>query len=732
MIPILYEANTTAFNTQGLGSLSDATMCIVTEERNGAYELEMEYVEGGVHFEDLKVSRIILAKPSQLATPQPFRICKITKPLNKRVQVFAQHISYQLTHIPVKPFTANSAYNALNGMVTNSVGTNPFSVQTTVSTAGTFAPEAPASFRNMLGGMSGSVLDVFGGELEFDMYTVKLLAARGTDRGLTLRYGKNITDINQEESIEATITGVLPYLKDQAGVTLYLDQGTVESPTAANYPYPRNVVLDMASYVDERKIREDNPTATEAQIEALLKAAMLTAAQSYISANRIGIPDVSIDVEYINLGDTEEYSDISGIFSQAALCDTVEVTFERLGISTTAKIVKTEYNTLLERYERVTIGTIRPTLGGTIAEIQKQTEDIGGDIEAVEDSILNQVIQDIAAAVEAATDAITGQDGGYVKINSDANGRPYELLIMDNPDQTQAVKVWRWNLSGLGYSESGYGGPYTDAWVRITDPTSPYYNRTIFNTDMILAGTLSGAKLVAGSITTDRLEAEAVTAAKIKAGTITTDRLAAGAITAGIISGQLTDSQIAGLAATKLSGQINTGSVGWIKLSDGTFSLANGNFKYTNGSYIELYNNLSLRLNGIPLAGKRYYYDEDDPATRAVFNDIYYDIQNGELVVTVYPYSVTVELMIEVVQGHVIAANTLICKNLPADMAPYSRAPVQVEAHRLTPRSEQHVRMAISGDGSISSAITAEEAIGSSSSANNWTFYFLATYPRTA
>lgn len=612
MIPILYEANTTAFNTQGLGSLSDATMCIVTEERNGAYELEMEYVEGGVHFEDLKVSRIILAKPSQLATPQPFRICKITKPLNKRVQVFAQHISYQLTHIPVKPFTANSAYNALNGMVTNSVGTNPFSVQTTVSTAGTFAPEAPASFRNMLGGMSGSVLDVFGGELEFDMYTVKLLAARGTDRGLTLRYGKNITDINQEESIEATITGVLPYLKDQAGVTLYLDQGTVESPTAANYPYPRNVVLDMASYVDERKIREDNPTATEAQIEALLKAAMLTAAQSYISANRIGIPDVSIDVEYINLGDTEEYSDISGIFSQAALCDTVEVTFERLGISTTAKIVKTEYNTLLERYERVTIGTIRPTLGGTIAEIQKQTEDIGGDIEAVEDSILNQVIQDIAAAVEAATDAITGQDGGYVKINSDANGRPYELLIMDNPDQTQAVKVWRWNLSGLGYSESGYGGPYTDAWVRITDPTSPYYNRTIFNTDMILAGTLSAAKLIAGSITTDKIAAGAITAAKI----------AAGAITAGMISGQLTDSQIAGLTASKLSGQINTGSIGWINLSNGSFSLANGNFFYTNGNYLQLQNNLSLRLNGVPLAGEYLFYTSSQSYTGVMWGDI--------------------------------------------------------------------------------------------------------------
>lgn len=726
MIPILYEANTTTFNTQGLGSLSDATMCIVTEERNGAYELEMEYVEGGVHFEDLKVSRIILAKPSQLATPQPFRICKITKPLNKRVQVFAQHISYQLTHIPVKPFTANSAYNALNGLKNNSVGTNPFSVQTTVSTAGTFAPEAPASFRNMLGGMEGSILDVFGGELEFDMYTVKLLAARGTNRGLTLRYGKNITDINQEESIEATITGVLPYLKDQAGVTLYLDQGTVESPTAANYPYPRNVVLDMASYVDERKIREDNPEATEAQIEALLKAAMLTAAQSYISANRIGIPDVSIDVEYINLGDTEEYSDISGIFSQAALCDTVEVTFERLGISTTAKIVKTEYNTLLERYERVTIGTIRPTLGGTIAEIQSQTEAIGSNIENVEDTILNEVMADIAAAVEAATDAITGQDGGYVKINSDANGRPYELLIMDNANQSQAVKVWRWNLSGLGYSESGYGGPYTDAWVKITDPTSPYYNRTIFNTDIILAGTLNGLKLVAGSVNSDQIHADAIEARHI----------ASDAITAGMINGQLTSDQIAALAATKLTGQINTGSIGWIKLSDGTFSLAGGKFKYTNGSYLELDENLSLQLNSIPLAGKRYYYSSGEPSGAAVFANILQKLsslsEGAMMVVVVYPYQVTVELTFELAAGKQITQGTYLGVNLPGDMAPYARDPIYFEAHRLMPRSEQHVRLNLTGDSAYNSAIQAEEDIGTTSSANPWRFYALITYPRTA
>lgn len=663
MIPILFDENATTFTTNGLGSLSDATMCVVTEERNGSYELEMEYIEGGAHFNEIQVSKIIYAKPSQMASPQPFRIYKITKPLNKRVQIFAQHISYELSFIPVIPFTANGATDAMNGLKTNSVTPNNYTVQCTVSKSGTFAPETPASFRNMIGGMEGSILDVYGGELEWDNKTVKLHANRGTNRGLTLRYGKNIVDINQEESIEETITGVMPFLKDQVGNTLYLTPKIVASATASNFPYPRNVVMDMASYVDEKAIRDANPTDTEAQIEAKLRAAMLSAAQAYITNNNIGIPEVSIDVEYVNLGDTEEYKDLQGIFAQAGLCDTVQVIFERLNISTTAKIVRTEWNVLLDRYERVTIGSMRSSLSGTLASVQQTAETTEDALINTQSSIMQEVTADIAAAVADATAAITGQTGGYLKINY-VDDKPYELLIMDSPSQATAVKVWRWNLSGLGYSGNGYNGTYAFALT----------NDGKIVADRILSGEMEGQYIKAGSVTLDRLTAvgqqtlaqdeqyiyyaKANTTAPSATTTWVTDatggnnkwttkrpqysqsypycylakqkkdaagavtcttpaiddtttvidggHIITGTITAGMISGQLTNDQIADLAATKLSGQINTGSIGWIKLSDGTFSLANGNFKYTNGSYLELYNNLSLRLNGVPLSGRWY------------------------------------------------------------------------------------------------------------------------------
>ena len=502
MIPILYEANETTFTSNGLGRLSDASRCVVIEERNGSYELEMEYLEGGAHFSEITVSRIIWAKPAQLIQPQPFRIYKITKPLNGRVTVYAQHISYQLSLIPVTPFTASNASDALNGLKSHSVTTNPFTVQSTVSAAGSFAPEAPASFRNMLGGMEGSVLDVFGGELEFDRYAIKLHASRGTNRGLTLRYGKNIVDINQEESIEETITGIMPYYKDQNGVTLYLTPKVVESATASNYPFPRDIPMDMGSYIDEKAIRDAHPSATEEQIEGYIRAAMLAAAQAYITAAGIGVPEVSIDVNFVNLGDTEEYKDLGGIFAQAALCDTVTVIFERLGISTTAKIVKTEWNVLLDKFNKITIGSVRATLGGIIASVQMESEEA---VEKVEGNVMQRVTADIEEAVKSATESITGGAGGHVKINYDANGKPYEILILDTEDQLTAVKVWRWNIGGLGYSGNGYGGDYQLALT----PDGK------INASRILSGELEGQYIKGGAITTDKLDSHAVTADKI-------------------------------------------------------------------------------------------------------------------------------------------------------------------------------------------------------------------------
>ena len=161
MKPILYPANETEFRNNGLGRLSEATKCLVTEERNGQYELEMEYPITGRHYADIREERIIAARHDDSDDIQPFRIYKITRPLNGIVTIYACHISYQLSKVTVTPFEAGTCADALRGMIQHSVGDCPFNFWTDRFLEAKFTVDTPASFRSLLGGVSGSILDIY-------------------------------------------------------------------------------------------------------------------------------------------------------------------------------------------------------------------------------------------------------------------------------------------------------------------------------------------------------------------------------------------------------------------------------------------------------------------------------------------------------------------------------------------------------------------------------------------
>ena len=174
MKPILFAEGQTDFSTNGIGRLPDAISCKVTEERNGQYELHMEYPIDGQLIGELKYSRIILATPADNKSPQPFRIYKITKPLSGTVEIDAEHISYQMTHIPVMPYSATGMEPALAGLKTYSAETNPFFFEKEgafgTAMANTFKVTEPDNLRALLFGQEGSIIDTFGGEWEFDKF----------------------------------------------------------------------------------------------------------------------------------------------------------------------------------------------------------------------------------------------------------------------------------------------------------------------------------------------------------------------------------------------------------------------------------------------------------------------------------------------------------------------------------------------------------------------------------
>lgn len=471
MIPILFSADATSFNNNGLGALADCTSCKVTEKRNGEYILTMQYPLDGIHFKDIQKSCIIWVKPSDGANNQAFRIYKTKKPINGIVTIEAEHISYQLSMIPVMPFTAESASAALQGLKTNAAEPCPFFFYTDKQTIATYTQEQPASIRSRLGGVSGSILDVYGGEYEFDNYDVHLWANRGSDKGVTIRYGKNLIDLKQEENIQNVVTGVVPFFANE-DTLVTLPEKVVESEYVDLYPYPRTVILDLSS-----EWTDEVPT-----VEQLRQRA-----QKYIEDNDIGIPKVSIDVSFIALWQTEEYKDIAPL-ERVNLCDTVTIIFEKLGIEAKAKVISTEYDVLRERYTKIEVGDAKSTLATTIVNI---------------DSTTNTKIQTATSflqkAIVHATDMITGGLGGYVYLKPNADGYPEEILIMDSPDIETAVNIWRWNKNGLGFSSNGYAGPYGTAITSDGQIVADY----------ITAGTLNGDLIQAGTVNTSALSVEA-------------------------------------------------------------------------------------------------------------------------------------------------------------------------------------------------------------------------------
>ncbi|WP_298666277.1 phage tail spike protein [uncultured Solobacterium sp.] len=435
MKPILYESSEKQFTTNGIGTLADAISCTVIEERNGSYELEMEYPLGGINYDEIRNNRIILAMPSDGQKVQPFRVFKITRPIGGVVKIYAVHLSYDLSGIPVAPFTANDCSSALNGLKSNSMIANPFEVWTDISGSGKYKQNSPASFRSRLAGTDGSILDSFGkgAELEFDRLTVKVHQNRGRDNGVTIRYGKNLTDLKQQESIENVRTGVIAYWYKEENNTQDVIVGEIQYlENHADYPKENIHVLDCSADFEKKPDKQQ----------------LNTRAKQYIKANNIGVPKVSIDVSFIQLWQTEEYKNIVSL-ERVSLCDTVHVVFDKLGVNAVAKVIKTEFDVLNERYIKITLGEARSSFGEAIREATKST------IQPLVKSMVN-------IAVSNATANISGFSGYVTKV-TDANGNWSELVISDNADYTQARNVWRWSQGGLGFSSNGYAGPYTTA-----------------------------------------------------------------------------------------------------------------------------------------------------------------------------------------------------------------------------------------------------------------------------
>lgn len=469
MIPILYKPDAKT----KIGWLAEASDCQCTEERNGVFELEFQYPMLGRYAADLVIDRYVKAKPNATAANQFFHIRKVSKPINGMFTVSCEHISYALSGYPVPTVSASgNAQVAINAILTaakNQLGKDTgFSVATTDITLSSSIALTNVSARAALGGVSDSVLDVYGGEYEFDNHTIKLHKARGKDRGVRIAYGRNMTELKCDIDMDSAYTGIYGYVKND-NVDLHSYKAVINS-----------------SGINAKTLIRDFSSDFSGGDSKITQSGLDSAVAAYAAANDINSPTVSMTVSFVDLSQSPEYASFSALES-VSLCDTVQIYHKDLNINIKAKVIKTVYDVLRERYTSIDLGSPRANFADVIKQTVNEAKDLRGQLVSAK--------SDLTAAYEKAiadaTAAITGNSGGYVRLNPPQN--PQEILIMDTPDISTAKNIWRFNLSGFGHSSGGYSGPYRTAVTQDGHIVADFIDTGILNANIIRAGIMQSA-----------------------------------------------------------------------------------------------------------------------------------------------------------------------------------------------------------------------------------------------
>ena len=459
MIPVLFAADGTR-----IGNLTDCTRNYITQERNGLYEAEIDYPMDGELFSQIEKGFYILVKPDDISQPQKMRIYKQSKPLYGITTFYCEHERYKLNNVPVARGQYTGTPSAIIGSMAASVdGASDFTFWSDIDTIKTINLNTPSTVGQMIGGTEGSVLDVFGGEYEFDNTTIKLYSSRGQERTAEIRYAKNLTGFTCETDISTAYTHVYPYFYNETDDQyVELTNKKIAISGTSGLPY-RCYMLDLSG--------EFETAPTEAQLESK--------ARSFISSNHLGQISRNYKVSFVPLWQTEEYKNVA-VLERCSLCDTVPVVHEKAGEKIKAKIIRTVYDGLAERYVEMELGNAVSSFSKTVTQsINKVNEN------------LSKTRSYMQIVIARSTAKIVGNKGGYIVLyDSDGDGQPDEILIMNTPSILTATKVWRWNMAGLGYSSHGYAGPYETAVTMDGEIVA----------DFITAGTLSASLIKAGTL----------------------------------------------------------------------------------------------------------------------------------------------------------------------------------------------------------------------------------------
>lgn len=432
--------------------------CEVIEEENGQFELE---------FESLLNNKIEVGSIIKVPSPrgeQLFRVYKLTHTLRKTTGK-ARHVFYDLLSNFIedtRPTNANGA-GALNGILGGTLYPHRFEGISTVSNISTAYYIRKNPVQAILG-QGNSLIGRWGGYIKRDNFTIRHIP-KGQDKGYEIRFGKNLQGIQEEMDDSKVITKILPtWIEDN--IIHELPEKYLDSPLIDNYPFPKvaelrievaESITDKASYVRQEALK-------------------------YFSEHDIDKPLVNYKIDFISLKKIDGYKNFAWT-EELDLYDEVNIIVPSISLNLKANVIKYTYNCVTERFEQIEIGNFSNSLAKNTSTLIKEI-----------DNKIEVKASELEAKQKESTDKLTGVTGGNVVIRRTADGKPYEILIMDKPDMSTAKEVVRINKNGIGFSHNGVNGIYSVAITIDGHIVADFIDSGVMTADIMKSGILADLK----------------------------------------------------------------------------------------------------------------------------------------------------------------------------------------------------------------------------------------------
>lgn len=458
MIPVLYNSSETEFDGNIICYLGECKSCIATEEINDVYEVEFQYPVWGKYYSEILEGRFVGVTHDDKHDIQPFEIYKRSAPLDGIVTFYAHHLSYKASRVIIDPMTANTPAGAFLAIPGASINNNPFTFWTSKSGSGQLEITVPTSLRSLLLAKDNSIASTFGGEYEFDKWQIKLHGERGIDTDVTIRYGKNLTGLNQTINAENLYNAVVPYW-----------QGKIEGVDVLITPEDADKVVTLEGVTNPRPIAKDFSREFDEPPEA---EDLIAAAREYLTNEKPWVPKENITINFIHLWQTDEYKDVSAL-QRVSLGDKITVYYPALGVTAEGmEVIRVVYNVLEDKYDSMELGTAK-----VATFMDRVKEDYDDQIKTAITGFEALMNAEIARATKILTNPGESHvlfyrgaidSNGVIHDIEYGNGTledPEGILIMDTNNPLTARQVLIINKGGIGFSSTGISGPYTSSWT---------------------------------------------------------------------------------------------------------------------------------------------------------------------------------------------------------------------------------------------------------------------------